>query len=154
MLVEFTNKINEDLDVSRRSLTSLKNSQTLFTSTLNEIRAFLGQATAAFKEEESTGSYQAIKKLDIYCQNQVKNLNETIIRLDEKVKVQEAALNLYQRCVDSKALDEKKLEKIVEEAQKDPELLDPIKRARSGKKPERIALLRAAEKKLSEVENV
>lgn len=154
MLVEFTNKINEDLDVSRRSLTSLKNSQTLFTSTLNEIRAFLGQATAAFKEEENTGSYQAIKKLDIYCQNQVKNLNETIIRLDEKVKVQEAVLSLYQHCVDSKALDENKLEKIVEEAQKDPDLLDPIKRARSGKKPERIALLRAAEKKLSEVENV
>jgi len=152
VLVEFSNKLQENLDVDRRTLRVLENTKTLYVSTLNEVRAFLMQALSAYKEsEENSGSYQALKKLDIYSASQIAKLNENILRLDEKVKVQEEMIILYNTCVENYKLDELKLAKIVEEAKDNPSLLDPKARAKLGKRPERVALLRAAKEKLGEV---
>ena len=152
VLVEFSNKLQESLSVDRNALNVLENTKALYVPTLNEVRAFLMQTLSAYKEtEENTGSYQVLKKLDAYCTAQITKLNESIVRLDEKVKAQEAMLSLFNTCVENYKADESKLVKIVEEAKDDPSLLDPKKRAKLGKRPERVALLRAAKEKLGEV---
>ena len=151
MLVEFSNKLQESLDIDKRSLVALENTKLLYVPTLNEVRVFLMQALGSYKEtEESTGSYQALKKLDTYCASQITKLNENILRLDEKVKVQESMISLFNTCVENYKADELKLAKIVEEAKDNPASLDPKKRVKLGKRPERVALLRAAKEILGE----